>query len=68
LAHDPKLALRAAADSDLAALHDNSEFQSLIASASKLIGTAPNSSLPTLKPTEQNPERAADSGAKQRKS
>lgn len=68
LARDPKLALRAATDPDLAALRDNTEFQSLIASASKLIGASPSSSLPTLKPTEETPERAAENGTKQPKS
>ncbi len=68
LARDPKLALRAAADTDLAALHDNVEFQALIASATKLVSPPTSSTQPSSKPTEQSSERAAGNGAKQPKS
>lgn len=49
LASDPKLARRAATDTDLTALQNNSEFQSILAAAAKLTDSAPSPTSPATK-------------------
>jgi tetratricopeptide (TPR) repeat protein len=68
LASDPKLARRAATDADLAAIQSNTEFQSVLAAAVRLTESTPGSPQQPPKPSESNPERAAQGDAKQQRS
>jgi hypothetical protein len=68
LASDPRLARRAATDSDLAAIQSNTEFQSIMAAAARLTESTPGSPQQPSKPSEPSPERAAQDDAKQQRS